>query len=75
MTAEKVTFYQEVQVNVGCGDSEYQGLKGAVLGISEEDGIPCGYAVLLHGRATTTYFEKDEVTATGVQFSREDYYY
>lgn len=58
MTTEKITFYQEVQVNVGCRDSEYQGLKGAVLGTSEEDGILYGYAVRLHGRDVTTYFEK-----------------
>ncbi len=73
MTMERIAFYQEIQVSIECRSPEFRGLKGAVLGISEEDGVVYGYAVLLHGESTTTYFEKDELTATGKQFSREDY--
>ncbi|RRU22255.1 hypothetical protein EGJ34_03870 [Stenotrophomonas sp. 278] len=74
MTMDRIAFYQEVQVSAECGSPEYRGLKGAVLGISQEDGVVYGYAVLLHGESTTTYFKKDEITATGKHFSRGDYY-
>lgn len=69
---KKIDFFHEVEI---CGPShKYYGEKGVVLGVSEEDGRVFGYAVLIHGMDTTTYFEVNELKATGVVFLREDFY-
>lgn len=74
MIGEKINFYQEVEVCSGAKNSKYRGLKGAVLGISEEEGVIYGYVVLIHGESSSVYFEKGDLVATGVQFSRDDFY-
>jgi hypothetical protein len=74
MTYEKIDFYQEVEVWSGSKLAQYRGLKGVVMGISEEDQIVYGYAVLLHGMDQTTYFDKDDLIPTGVRYSRDDFY-
>lgn len=74
MTRERIGFYQEVQIKDDAKEKKYRGKKGAVLGVSEEGGILYGYAVLLHGMDRLVSFDKDEVVATGVSFSREDFY-
>ncbi|OAT32491.1 hypothetical protein M976_00548 [Buttiauxella ferragutiae ATCC 51602] len=70
----KIDFYQEVQVVPDAKNSKYVGRKGVVLGISEEDGVIYGYAVILHDKENTVYFEKDDLVPTGVVFKREDFY-
>lgn len=74
MTEKKIDFYQEVEVRAGAKKSKYQGLKGAVIGISEEQNIFYGYAVLIYGESSSIYFEKDDLVPTGVRFSRDDFY-
>ncbi|MDQ1091092.1 hypothetical protein QE400_000505 [Xanthomonas sacchari] len=73
MTEEKFEFYQEVEVRAGL-DLEYQGKKGVVMGVSEEDGVVYGYAVLIHGHEAVVYFDKRKLIPTGNLFSREDFY-
>lgn len=69
---KRIDFFHEVKI---CGQShKHSGEKGVVLGISEEDGKVFGYAVLIHGMNTTTYFEVSEIETTGVVFPREDFY-
>ncbi|EYU13155.1 MULTISPECIES: Imm31 family immunity protein [Photorhabdus] len=70
----KIDFYQEVEVISSAKNKEYIGLKGVVLGISEEDGIIYGYSVILHEKECTVYFEKDDLIPTGIRFKREDFY-
>ncbi|WGM07902.1 Imm31 family immunity protein (plasmid) [Arsenophonus nasoniae] len=70
----KIDFYQEVEVREGAKNSNYAKCKGVVLGISEEDGIVYGYAVAIHGKENTVYFEKDDLIPTGIAFKREDFY-
>lgn len=74
MTVAKIDFYREVEVCPGAKNSKYRGLKGAVLGVSEEEGIIYGYVVLIHGESNSVYFDKDDLIPTGVQFSRDDFY-
>jgi len=70
----KIEFYQEVKVVPEAKKGEYVGCKGVVLGISEENEIIYGYSVILHGKETTVYFDKDDVEPTGLVFKREDFY-
>lgn len=74
MSSERIEFYHEVQIKDDAETVKYRGQKGAVVGISEEDGILYGYAVSLHGMDHCVCFDKEEVFPTGVKFSREDYY-
>jgi len=74
MTSRKIDFYQEVQIKNNAKTFEYRGQKGAVLGISEENGVLYGYAVHIHGMDHLVFFDKDEVFPTGIKLSREDYY-
>jgi len=74
VTAEKIDFYQEVQIKDDAKTLEYRGQKGAIIGISEEAGVLYGYAVHIHGMDYLIYFDKNEVFPTGIKFSREDYY-
>lgn len=74
MTCDKIGFYQEIEVCSWAKNQKYRGRKGAVLGISEEDGTVYGYAILIHGENGTVYFDKEDVVSTGVQFSRDDFY-
>ena len=74
MTDNKINFYQEVEVCATAKNSQYRGSKGAVLGISEEDGVIQGYSVSIHGRLTSVWFDKDDLEPTAIQFSRDDYY-
>ena len=67
-------FYQEVEVCSEAKNSKYRGQKGAVLGVSEEEGIVYGYVVLIHGESSSVFFDKDDLMPTGVQFSRDDFY-
>ena len=69
-----IVFYQEVEVKENAKNSKYAKCKGVVLGISEEDGIVYGYSVVIHGKETTAYFEKEDVFPTGVFYRREDFY-
>ena len=71
MPDDRIEFYQEVEV---CADGQYQGLKGAVLGIGEEDGVIYSYAVSIHGKSHLVSFNKDDLTPTGVYFTRDDFY-
>lgn len=71
MTSKNIDFYQEVEI---CSESKYRGLKGAVLGVSEEEGVVYGYAVLIHGEGKSVYFDKNDLVPTGVRFSRDDFY-
>ena len=57
----KIEFYQEVKVVPEAKKGEYVGCKGVVIGISEEDEIIYGYSVILYGKETTVYFDKDDV--------------
>ncbi|WP_052953248.1 Imm31 family immunity protein [Leclercia sp. UBA5958] len=70
----KIDFYQEVEVVPEAKHKKYVGCKGVVLGISEENEIIYGYSVILHGKETTVYFEKDDLEPTGIVFKREDFY-
>ncbi|WP_078005159.1 Imm31 family immunity protein [Izhakiella australiensis] len=70
----KLEFYQEVEVFPEAGNNEYIGCKGAILGVSEENGIVYGYAVAIHGKGNTVYFDKDDLSPTGLFFKSEDYY-
>ncbi|WP_375055096.1 hypothetical protein [Zobellella sp. DQSA1] len=70
----KIDFYCEIKVNDDAKNKKYNGRTGVVLGISEENGITYGYSVVLHGENHTVYFEKNDVTPTGKQFKREDFY-
>lgn len=74
MTGEKIDFYQEVEVCSEAKSSKYRGLKGAVLGVSEEEGVIYGYVVLIHGESKAVYFDKDDLVPTGIRFSRDDFY-
>ncbi len=74
MTIGKIDFYQEVEVCAAAKNSKYRGMKGAVLGVSEEGGVIYGYAVLIHGESNSVYFDKNELMPTGVEFSRDDFY-
>lgn len=74
MALKKIDFYQEVEVSYNSKNHLYQGLKGTVLGISEEDNVLYGYAVLIHGMDQTVYFDKDDLVPTGIQYSRDDFY-
>ncbi|MDU9407345.1 Imm31 family immunity protein [Pseudomonas sp. zfem001] len=74
MIGEKIGFYQEVEVCSGAKNSKYRGLKGAVLGVSEEEGVVYGYVVLIHGESSSVYFDKNDLIPTGFQFSRDDFY-
>lgn len=71
---KKIDFYQEVAVCADAVNSRYRGLKGVVLGISEEGGIVYGYAVMIHGENNVIYFDGDELMPTGVCFKRGDFY-
>jgi len=70
----KIDFYYEVEVIAGAKNNKYVGCKGAVLGISEENGVVYGYSVAIHGKEMAVYFDKDDLVPTGVCFTREDYY-
>lgn len=74
MGMQKLDFFQEVQVGTYCLNKLYHGKKGVVLGISEEDGVVYGYAVLIHGADETVYFDMKDLTPTGKMFLREDFY-
>lgn len=74
MTNEKINFYHEVEICSTVPNSQYQGRKGAVLGVSEENGVIYGYAVLIDGEKNTVYFDKNDLRPTGVQFRREKFY-
>ena len=74
MTYERIDFYQEVEVCLNSKSTKYRGMKGAVLGISEEDQVVYGYAVLIHGMDTLVSFDKEDLTPTGVRYSRDDFY-
>lgn len=70
----KIDFYQEVIVLPNSAQKQYIGQKGVVMGISEEDGIFYGYGVLIDGKKTIDFFTEDELSPTGKQFRREDFY-
>ena len=70
----KIDFYQEVEVRENAKNSKYAKCKGVVLGISEEDDVVYGYSVVIHGKDNVVYFEKDDISPTGVAFRREDFY-
>ncbi|MCW0423121.1 Imm31 family immunity protein [Xanthomonas sacchari] len=74
MTEKKLEFYQEVEFCAGVVDPKYEGKKGVIMGVSEEDGIVYGYAVLIFGAEKLVYFEKNKLIPTGVIFSREEFY-
>lgn len=74
MKVSHIDFYQEVQVKADAEIKKYRGKKGAVLGVSEENGMLYGYSVLIHGTDCLVFFDKDEVFPTGVSFSRENFY-
>ena len=74
MTSERIDFYHEVQIKDDAKTPEYRGKRGAILGISEENGVLYGYGVMIHGMDFVVCFDKDEVFPTGARFSREDYY-
>lgn len=74
MMCKKIDFYQEVEVLSDSKKTQYRGLKGTVLGVSEENDVVYGYAVLIHGESQVVYFDKDEIVPTGVRFSRGDVY-
>jgi len=70
----KIDFYQEVEIKADAKNSKYAKCKGVVLGISEEENTVFGYSVVIHGKENTVYFDKDDVSPTGITFSREDFY-
>ena len=74
MTDIKIDFYCEVEVRPGAKNNKYVGCKGAVLGISEENGVVYGYSVAIHGKEMAVFFDKDDLIPTGARFTREDYY-
>ncbi|MNF81530.1 hypothetical protein D3C84_638060 [compost metagenome] len=74
MTLERIDFYCEVEVKESSRLPQHRNKKGAVLGISEEEGVIYGYSVLIHGMDHLTFFEKDEIFPTGVVFLRSDFY-
>jgi len=74
MKDDRIDFYQEVLVTIDAMVPKYRGMKGVVLGVSEESGIIYGYSVLLNGMDHSVYFARDDLTPTGTRFSREDFY-
>jgi len=74
MRDERIGFYQEVRIKDDAKTLKYRGKKGAVLGVSDEDGVLYGYSVLIHGMGCLVFFDKDEVFPTGRSFSRADFY-
>ncbi|MGS0574860.1 Imm31 family immunity protein [Xanthomonas oryzae pv. oryzicola] len=72
MTDKEIDFYDEVKVVDT--ESPYFGKLGAVLGISEEDGVIYGYAVLLHGEQHNVFVKGKHIVSTGISFTRDDYY-
>ncbi|WP_392562171.1 Imm31 family immunity protein [Orbus sturtevantii] len=71
---EKLCFYEEVEILPTTMLKQFIGKKGAIVGISEEDGILYGYAVLIHGREEIDCFDAKDVKPTGKRFKREDFY-
>lgn len=69
---DMIDFYMEVEVVDP--RSVHFGRRGCVLGISEEDGLAQGCAVMLHGMDTSVFLDSDGVAATGAKFNRSDYY-
>ena len=72
----KIDFYQEVEISPDCKEKnkKYAGKKGGVMGISEENGILYGYSIKLYDEEYLLSFDKDEVIATGKQFTQDDFY-
>lgn len=70
--SSSIDFYMEVEVVDPL--SMYFGRRGGVLGISRDDGLVVGYAVVLHGMDTSVFLSSIQVVATGVRFDRSDYY-
>ena len=70
----KIDFDSEVEIQTSCTHKEYIGCKGIVVGISKEDGVIYGYGVVINGKETVSYFDKDDLKPTGKQFKREDFY-
>ena len=71
---DKIDFYSEVEVLPTTKHKQYSGMKGVVMGVSEEDDILYGYAVLLHDKDTIDFFNKEDLIPTGKKFKREDFY-
>lgn len=71
---DRINYYAEVEILPTTKHKQYIGRIGVVMGISEEDGIVSGYAVLLHNKDTIDCFDKEDVIPTGKQFKREDFY-
>jgi hypothetical protein len=71
---DKIDFYSEVEVLPTTKNKQYSGKKGVVMGVSEEDDILYGYAVLLHDKDTIDFFDKEDLVPTGKKFKREDFY-
>lgn len=74
MIMQKLDFFQEIQLREDYPNLIYRGKKGVVLGISEENGVVYGYAVLIHGFDETVYFCIEDLIPTGMTFLREDFY-
>lgn len=73
MKEKKIEFYSEVVIN-NLYPGDKKGKKGAVLGVSEDNGVVYGYSVVLHGENLTVFLDKKYVEPTGKMFSREDFY-
>ncbi|MVW79347.1 hypothetical protein [Bordetella sp. 02P26C-1] len=68
MKNERLGFFQEVEIGT---TSPYRGMKGSVVGVTEEDGVINGYAILVHAESRVLYFDKHEVAPTGLPRSRD----
>lgn len=70
----KIDYYHEIETTIYSNARQQGCLRGIVVGISVENEIVVGYAVLFPEVEIVYFLKAEEITPTGICYSRDVFY-